>query len=615
MAPNAAPLTRPLEQTRVTLAIKTHWIAAGLFLCTLLLYLPSLRNDFINFDDPGYITDNPHVLTGLTAGNSIWAFTTFWQCNWHPLTWLSHQFDCQLFAGRPAGPHFVSALFHAANAMLLFFFLLGATDRRWPSTICAALFAWHPLRVESVAWAAERKDVLCAFFFFLTLLCYVRYARRSRAPRLAAAIAFYALGLMAKPMIVTLPCLLVLLDFWPLRRWSKLTRPRILVLCLEKIPFLVMAIASSIVTYEAQKTGGAVMEEGFAFPLRIANACVSYARYLREIFLPINLAVFYPLPSRWPVWGIASSGILLTVVTAIAVWQTRRRPFLIVGWLWFCGMLVPAIGLVQVGSQSIGDRYTYLPSIGISIAICWMGEELARRRSLNERQLALAAGGILVVLAAMTVGQISYWHDDYSLFLHADNAVDKNWVAQGHIADALAKQQDYEGAEAHFRQELEWHPTKRGVKEALGDILAKNGEFEKALQYYDMELQVDSNNPRVHGKLGNLLLQDNRFNEAAEHYKLYLSANPNDAEAHNNLAVASAAAHDYAGATMELEKSIQLDPTSASAECSLAGLLAARGDLHGAVAHYQRSLALDPKLDRARSGLADVQAHIQQRHW
>ena len=270
------------------------------------------------------------------------------------------------------------------------FSFLRTTRQRWPSAICAALFAWHPLRVESVAWTAERKDVLCGFFFFLTLLFYAHYVRHSKAASYWAAIGCYALGLMAKPMIVTLPCLLILVDYWPLERWRRLNKSAAALLALEKVPFLLMAAASCVVTYEAQFAGGSVMERSFTLPLRIANSCVGYARYLKAIFLPIDLCVFYPLPSpTWPIWEITCSGVLLTLLTTLALWQARRRPYLIVGWLWFCGLLVPAIGLVQVGSQSIADRYTYLPSIGITIAICWIGAEFVHRYPLGQRKCAL----------------------------------------------------------------------------------------------------------------------------------------------------------------------------------------------------------------------------------
>ncbi len=603
---------QPLESAP---PIKTPWIAASLFLFTLLLYLPSLRNEFVDFDDMDYVAHNQHVLSGLSVDNFKWAFTTVQGSNWHPLTWLSLQLDAQLFADLPAATHAINALLHAANAMLLFLFLLGATRQRWPSAICAALFAWHPLRVESVAWTAERKDVLCGFFFFLTLLFYAHYVRHSKAASYWAAIGCYALGLMAKPMIVTLPCLLILVDYWPLERWRRLNKSAAALLALEKVPFLLMAAASCVVTYEAQFAGGSVMERSFTLPLRIANSCVGYARYLKAIFLPIDLCVFYPLPSpTWPIWEITCSGVLLTLLTTLALWQARRRPYLIVGWLWFCGLLVPAIGLVQVGSQSIADRYTYLPSIGITIAICWIGAEFVHRYPLGQRKCALGIGAILAVLAALTVGQIGYWHDDYSLFLHANNAVEDNWLAEGHIASELARQQDYEGAEAHFRKSIRLHPVRPGVKEALGDAEVKRGELDGAVQLYDMEMVVDPTRLHVRLKWGDALVGLGRFDQAVKQYKLYLAARPNDEDAHYRLAVAFVAEGDLASATEELERCIALNPGSAKIESSLANVFLMRGDLQHAAEHFHHALILDPNLASARNGLSKVSTLLQKQH-
>ena len=352
-------------------------IAAGLLVATLLIFARAIGNGFVNYDDPDYVTANAQVQGGITVAGIRWALTSGVASNWHPLTWMSHQLDVTLFGLDPRGHHATSVLWHALNAALAFLALRRLTGSVWRSAFCAALFAWHPLRVESVAWVSERKDVLSGFFFFAVLWLYAGYVRRRRdgLPWLAAyvaTLAAFALGLMAKPMLVTLPCLLLLLDFWPLRRvelargagstWARLV--------LEKLPFFVFVIASAAVTYHVQKAGGSVTAQ-LSLGDRLGNAVIAVVRYLGTFLLPVDLAVLYPHPGSWPARKVVAALLVVGGLTAAAVWQLRRRPWIAVGWFWFLGTLVPVIGLVQVGLQSMADRYTYLTIIGVQVAAGW----------------------------------------------------------------------------------------------------------------------------------------------------------------------------------------------------------------------------------------------------
>jgi tetratricopeptide (TPR) repeat protein len=617
MLTKAAQHAMPGNQKQPTPAMRNWWIAAALFLLTLLLFLPTTRDEFIGFDDQKYITENQHVLTGVSLANALWAVSTLYCDNWQPTTWLSHQLDCSIFGPGPVGSHLVSALLHSVNTALLFLFLLEATGRRWPSAACAALFAWHPLRVESVAWAAERKDVLCACFFFVTLLCYVRYARRygGRWRWYSLALASFLLGLAAKPMLVTLPCLLLLLDYWPLHRLGKSRGVDHWRLIAEKAPFFVLAIAISVVTYIAQKAGGALspLEGKFSLESRLISATVSYARYIQKMAVPINLSVFYPIPPRWPTSAVAASIVVLVALTAVAFWQARRRPYLVVGWLWFAGMLVPVINFVQVGQQSIDDRFTYLPGIGLTMAVCWLAAEIVCSQKRLTPMIASAAVMALAVLAGLTWRQIGYWHDDFALFSHAAQVTENNWVADGHIAAGLEKQGRFNEAAALLRSALLIHPKNPAAKDELGNLLIRDGRDDDAAELFAAAIEDQPSYLLPHYSLGNVLLRKGRFSEAAQQYRLYLAGTPDDLKAINNLAIALLKTNDLAGAQTEFEKCVQLDPASGDAECSLGRVLIMRGDLPDAATHYQRALTLDPQSVKAQNGLAEIQARMQQR--
>lgn len=446
-------------------------LSAALALLTLAAWLPALRNGFVNLDDGLYVTGNPQVQKGITRAGVAWALTANVANNWHPLTLLSHMLDCQLFGLDPAGHHAMSLLLHLADVLLLFAVLARMTGALWRSAAVAALFAVHPLHVESVAWAAERKDVLSALFWILAMGAWTSYARRPSLGRYLLVVLLMALGLAAKPMVVTLPFALLLLDVWPLERlglgWKRLMA--------EKLPLLALSVAASLATLRYQRTSLAPLEL-VPWSLRLANAAVSYAAYLGKLLLPRNLAVFYPIPLAIPAWQAAGSAALLAALTALAVWKVRQAPWLLVGWLWFLGTLVPVIGLVQVGRQAMADRYTYLPSIGLFLAIVWGISELLRER---RAVLAAASAVAIALLAAGTWMQVGYWKDSLVLYRHALAVTRDNYVAHVGLAKALAAEKDWAGAAEQYRAALALRPglieARTGLEAALRGGKAKQG--------------------------------------------------------------------------------------------------------------------------------------------
>lgn len=445
-------------------------LAAALALLILLAFLPVLGNGFVNLDDGHYVTRNFWVRKGLTRGGLAWIWTANVANNWHPLTVLSHMLDCQIFGLVPAGHHLTSLFLHLANVLLLFEVLRRMTGAVWRSAAVAALFGVHPLHVESVAWVAERKDVLSAFFWILAMGAYARYALRPSLGRYLLVALAMALGLMAKPMVVTLPFVLLLLDVWPLGRlrfepgWGR----RLARLAVEKLPLLGLSAAASLVTLQYQTTS-LVDLEVVPWKLRLANAAVSYAAYLGKLLLPRNLAVFYPLPLEIPAWKAAGAAALIAVLTALAVWRARKAPWLLVGWLWFLGTLVPVIGLVQVGRQAMADRYTYLPSIGLFLAACWGLAELAGDRAGRRAVLAAASVMAILALAAATRAQVRHWSDSVALFQHALEVTEDNYVAHIGLAKALATERDWAGAAEHYRAALALRPGLREVRLGLDE--------------------------------------------------------------------------------------------------------------------------------------------------
>ena len=406
--------------------------------------------DFICFDDKPYVTENRHVQAGLTVKGFAWAFTTFHASNWHPLTWLSHMTDCELYGLNPMGHHWTSLQFHIANTLLLFFILQYMTGALWRSAFVAALFAMHPLHVESIAWVAERKDVLSTFFGMLTLLAYCRYAKQPSLAGYLLIILFLSMGLMAKPMLVTFPFLFLLLDFWPLERLRSETVSRLI---LEKIPMLVPVVISSCLTFMAQQSSGAVKPlESFSLTVRIANAFVSYASYAVKAIWPHNLTIFYPHPGNaLPLWQVLGAILLVGGASFLAIRSLKKYPYIAVGLFWYLGMLVPVIGLVQVGQQAMADRYTYIPMTGLFIIIAWGFSDLSTKWHYRKIVLTLFAVIILSVLAVSTFFQLGYWRNSVALFERAVSITENNYLAHNNLGAALLEKGKFDKAVLHIK--------------------------------------------------------------------------------------------------------------------------------------------------------------------
>ncbi|MGC1474998.1 MAG: tetratricopeptide repeat protein [Terriglobales bacterium] len=493
----------------------------SLLLCLLLTvvvlvaYNPVTRNGFVNYDDNGYVAKNPHVRAGLTWETVKWSFTTYQQANWHPLTWLSHALDCELFGLHPAGHHYMSVLLHAANVVLLFLLLQDATGFRWRSLMVAALFALHPINVESVAWAAERKNVLSMLFFLLALYAYGGYARRinpgkadvgkAALGRYAAVAGCFALALLSKPQVITFPFLLLLWDYWPLRRMGTppvaeaagdANRPRLSLsslsssvgwLVLEKVPLFLLSAASAIITMKAQKAGGAVQTfSQFSLLLRLENAAISYARYLGKAFWPSKLVAMYPHPAKlYPGWQVGAAAVLLLLVTALVL-RAREQRYLAVGWFWFLGSLVPMIGLVQVGVQAMADRYAYIPFIGLFLMSTWLVADWAKAHKISAKWVAVPAVCCVLVLGTLTYRQVGYWRDSESFWLRTLALTQDNYVAEVNLGDFLSSQNRDEEAAAHFRAALAVYPEGMTANLNLGAYEDGRGNLPAAIEHYRM---------------------------------------------------------------------------------------------------------------------------------
>ena len=534
--------------------------AALLCLLTLLAYGPVTRCGFVDFDDANYVSQNPKVQAGLTLKGVVWAFSTGHATNWHPLTWLSHMVDAQLYGLQPAGHHLSSLFLHLANTLLLFLLLNRMTGALWRSALVAALFALHPTHVESVAWIAERKDVLSTLFFMLTLLAYMKYVKKSEIRSLeldvgrsvfgvrcsnctlwyGLALVLFALGLMSKPMLVTLPFLLVLLDYWPLCRFQLKTQnsklKTLLPLLREKLPFFLLSALSSAVTYLVQHAGGATVSTAeLSLTGRISNVLVSYVRYLGKLVWPESLSVFYPRPAQWPVWQVAGSALVLALLTLLAVRLLSRARYVAVGWFWFLGTLVPVIGLVQVGEQAIADRYTYIPYIGLFILISWGAEEIGRRSRLLKVFIGLAAPCILAALLAATHAQTLYWQNTQTLFRHAVAITQDNPMAQQTLANALCQAGKLDEAEQHCLEALRLQPDFSEAEITWATILARQGRSAEARACLAEVLRKNPRDASAYFSLAALNLSPDTAH-AIDQYREGLRLKPDHPDALNNLA-------------------------------------------------------------------------------
>ena len=615
-------------------------LALLLALSTIVAFWPVTGSEFVAFDDDDYITKNPIVLQGLTWEGVRWAFTATHAHNWHPLTWLSHMMDASLLGSYAPGHHAVNLLFHAINTLLLFLILVRMTGAPWRSAFAAALFGLHPLHVESVAWAAERKDVLSAMFWMLAIGSYALYAERKERRFYGLSLALFALGLLAKPMLVTLPFVLLLLDHWPLQRLTKAEKtattelphqqeakakkgrkvrsaathrppvPSAAVpaetwrgLILEKIPFLALTAAASIVTLYAQQ-GVVKSLEKYPFAARLGNAVVSYAEYLVKTVWPVDLSIFYPHPvGSLAAWKILLAAAAILAVTAAALHVWRRFPYLAVGWFWYLGTLVPVIGIVQVGLQSMADRYTYIPLIGIFIIAAWGVSDLLARFRHRRETLAGAAAIVLIVLAVLTFRQTGVWRNSLTLFRHAVEVTENNDWAQYNYGLALLEKDDTEAALDHFREALRIRPGEAKSLNNIGLILARRGDLDGAVRNFEAALTSDPGFVDARTNLALALSNRGQPEEAARQLEESLRIQPTHAEANRLLGVLLARAGNTDRAIVHLRNAVSADPSSARVRNSLGIVLAQKGMLDEAITHFRAALALDPSLDQARRNL------------
>jgi tetratricopeptide (TPR) repeat protein len=589
-----------------------------LALITLAVYLPVVSNGFIRYDDGDYMTENRMVQGGLTPEGVKWAFTSYSAANWHPLTWLSLMLDCELFGVNAAGSHLVNALLHVADTVLLFALWLqlmpwpeeskkAATqslDPFWPATFIAALFALHPLHVESVAWVAERKDVLSALFGLLTLVCYAWHVKEDKGQRSTAywlALIFFAGGLMSKPMLVTWPFVMLLLDYWPLQR---LNQPAFKQLVVEKIPFFLLTAASCAFTYLAQKQGAVKSLAAVPLDYRLENAPVALAGYLLKIIWPTRLAIMYPMPDSISPAALTVSMVILAAITVTA-WQCRKKaPFVLMGWLWFVGTLVPVIGLVKVGDTAMADRYTYIPSIGIFAALAFGAQKFSRQIRLPRYVLASAAILIVGALGVVTERQIHFWHDDEALFSHAIEVTTNNLDAMLNYGAALEYDGKPEEAMAQYHRVQELAPLRHlaGVGAGnllyadvdMGNLFFYEGKTEDALEQFQQAEQLNPTLPTVHNRIGTALASLGRFSEATNEFYRSIGLDPNNYSTHLDLGVALAGNKDFIGATNQFFEVMRLDPGDASPYVEWARALLEQGRDAEAVDKLQQALQLDP---------------------
>ena len=534
-------------------------------------------DDFLNYDDNGYVTENPHVQAGLNWEGIKWAFTASYFGNWHPLTWLSHMLDCQIYGSKPGGHHFTNVLLHIANTLLLFLVFNRMTRRLWPSAFVAALFALHPLHVESVAWVAERKDVLSTFFWMLTMWTYVRYVESPGIGRYLSVLFFFALGLMAKPMLVTLPFVLLLLDYWPLGRFgmsqsgdtvisqnhqSKNTSDRRWLVAhpiREKVPFFALSALSSVITLVAQQNGEAVSSlVAVSLKMRVANALVAYVSYIWKMIWPHHLAVFYPHAYMPPIGMVAGSGLLLLCVSIALFWAARRHRYLVTGWLWYLGTLVPVIGLVQVGSHAMADRYTYVPLIGLFVMVAWGVPDLVARWRYRRPVLAISTAFVLLTFIICTWLQVRLWKNTFTLFKHALQVTQGNFLAHNNLGAALAKRGRHEEALGHFSEALKIRPDYVSAHTNLGNELMRQGRTREAIRHFSEALKIKPDQAETHNNLGVALAIQGRTREAIRHFSEALKIKPDYGSAHYNLAMAYRSEGNYREAIKHCDRAMEL---------------------------------------------------------
>lgn len=622
------------------------FICLLLVLASLAVYFPVCHFGFVDYDDSGYFFNNPHVLTGLTWPNIQWAFTNGEYANWHPLTWLSLMLDATLFGSGSAGPHVTNVLLHTGNSILVFLLIMRMTGAVWRSAAAGILFAIHPLHVESVAWISERKDVLSAFFGLLAFLCYIRYVElisdkkagnrfpveeeveaetsilncqtaQTNSAKVGAssppavlfyvlALFFFACSLMSKPMLVTLPCVLLLLDFWPLQRFNRRNLQRIV---MEKIPFFLLTAAACVVTYIVQRNGFAVVPlSAIPFDARVGNAFVSYARYIGKIFWPTGLAAIYPYPGYWPGFIVYLSLLLFAGISLAAFDKRKRFPWLFTGWFWFVGMLVPVIGLVQVGEQAMADRYAYLPMAGILIIAVWGVGELCRARR-PPRVLILATSVILFVACAWRAqNQVRTWKNDESLFGHTLAVTKDNYVAELDMGFWYSQNGNVKKALEYYNTARKMAPNDSSALYNVGNAFARLGDWPDAIRNYKRALQIAPDEPDVMNNLGIALAQGKQLPQAISYFQAALKLKPDFADAQNNLGSALFRQGDYVHAAEAFYAAAQNAPSNPEFVINLGDTLARLGKKPAAAECYQQALQLEPDDEAVRNKLQALES-------
>ena len=631
----------------------TPLIGLALIMGTLALYWPVRHHDFVNYDDGKFVSKNIHVRAGLTWDSIKWALTAdlvtpaFNADYWTPVTFLSHMITVELFGMEPSAHHLVNLLLHFLNTLLLFLLLRWMTGALWPSAAVAALFAIHPLHVESVAWISERKDVLSMFFGLLTIGAYVRYSRVPTVGRYLVMVLAFALGLMSKAMLVTLPCLLLLIDYWPLGRlrpvgWRDVAE-RIIWwhLVKEKLPLFGMAAACLLITYLALERDEALYSLAtLPFGARLANALVAYVAYIKMMFWPTGLAVIYPHPgATLPLWQPVAAAVVLVAISLLVMMGGRRWPYGVTGWFWYLGTLVPVVGLVQAGEQAMADRYTYLPLIGLFLIIAWGVADFVNGRLERKIAMALVAGVVLSLLFVGARVQVGYWRNSITLFEQTLRVTSDNHVAHNSLGGALAKRGKRDEAVAQYREALRIKPSYTRARSNLGLLLTEQGKLDEAIAHFSRVLEIRPNyasahnnlglalarqrdlpravahyteslrlrpdNEKAHNNLGLALAEQGKLPEALAHYAESLRLRPDYEKAHNNLGIALAEQGKLPEGMAHFSEAVRIDPAFAEAHINLGLVLAQQGKLTEAIAHYSQALEIQP-------GLASVRRHLEE---
>ena len=640
-----------------------YYIFGALAAVCLIIYAQTIGFDFINLDDNLYVYENPFVSSGFNFTNFKWALTAFHAANWHPLTWISHQFDSGLFGLDARGHHAVNLIFHIVNSILLFVVVNKLTNAFWKSAIVAAIFAVHPAHVESVAWIAERKDVLSTLFWLLTTWAYLRYAeeekgrrgerekgrRRAKekesekaendaeksrcgeakskispspflpfspSPFLFFSFSCFALGLMAKPMLVTLPFTLILLDYWALERFDKWNVASLLPLIKEKLPLFALTVLSAVITIFAQKAGGAIQTiETISLSDRVFNAIISYAKYLVMLFYPANLGVWYPFENNFSTLQIAASGVLLVGITALCLWQIKGRKYLFVGWFWFLGTLVPVIGILQVGRQSLADRYTYVPYIGLSIVFVWLFGELFERFKLNKTAVAVICGICLLVLTVLSFRQVSFWKTSETLYVRTLSITEKNYLVKNNFCYYLEKKNRFDEATAQCQAAIADDPNLPDAYNTLGTVQLKQNKFAEAKTNFDKAVEINPKSVLAFANLAVVETNQNNIDAAAENLKKAIELDDGSffdtnrlLDAYSSLAVAAMKQKNYPQSVEFFQKSLEITPNNTDFQRNLGLSLHLQGKSAEGIRILEETIRKNPNLPEPYNTLGLIYA-------